>query len=293
MRSTFSQIVVLPGVWPSAVLLERLHTMSERSPLVLGEWPAAGSAQRQSLGRADAVLAGWKDQLGADRLEQFPALRYIGLRATSTDRVDLEYTSGHGVTVSPIHGYGDIGTVEFVAEQLLRHARHGGSACGELSGQRLGIIGYGSVGQGVGRIAAALGMEVTFYAPTPRVTPAGQPRWAPLHAVLATADYLTFHSSAYRHVVGADEMRLVPPETVVVMTTLGLPMAEEDLVQWQKSRTGKLVLDLCAGHGLSDAARQLPGLELHDLYAARTCESVQRAEAMLLANLAAALDSCG
>ncbi|HEX7304845.1 NAD(P)-dependent oxidoreductase [Lentzea sp.] len=285
--STFSQISVLPGVWPSAELLERLRPMSERPPLVVDDWP---SAVRGEFARTDAVLAGWKDELGADRLAQLPSLRYIGLRATSTDRVDLDYASRHGVTVSPIHGYGDIGTIEFVAEQLLVRARHAAPARGELSGRRLGIIGFGNVGQGVGRIATALGMDVVFHTPRPRETPAGAPRWAPLHEVLATADYLSFHSPAYHHVIGPRELELVRPDAVVLMTTLGLPVAETDLVAWQRARTGKVVLDLCAGHGLSDVARQLPGLELHELYAARTTESVRRAEAGLLANLTAALD---
>ncbi|WP_410657346.1 NAD(P)-dependent oxidoreductase [Amycolatopsis sp. lyj-112] len=290
MTATFSQISVMPGVWPTTELLERLRAMSERSPLVLSEWPSADSVDRRAFVGTDAILAGWKDELGAERLAQLPALRYIGLRATSTDRVDLDYTTSHGVTVSPIQGYGDIGTMEFVAEQLLRHARNGGPGCGELAGRRLGVIGYGSVGQGVGRIAAALGMDVLFHTPTPRLTPADGPRWAPLRTVLETADYLTFHSPAYRPVAGIDELKRVPSAAVVVLTTLGLPMAEADLIEWQRNRTGKVVLDLCAGHGLSHEAKQVPGLELHELYAARTTESVRRAEAKLLANLTAGLN---
>ncbi|OLZ43646.1 NAD(P)-dependent oxidoreductase [Amycolatopsis keratiniphila] len=290
MTATFSQISVLPGVWPTSGLLERLCAVSERPPLVLPEWPSENSADRRAFVGTDAILAGWKDELGADRLAQLPALRYIGLRATSTDRVDLDYATGHGVTVSPIQGYGDIGTMEFVAEQLLRHARRGDPARGELSGRRLGVIGYGPVGQGVGRIATALGMDVLFHTPTHRLAAAGGPRWAPLRTVLATSDYLTFHSPAYRHVVGLDELKSVPSEAVVVLTTLGLPMAEADLIEWQRGRTGKVVLDLCAGHGLSAAAKQVPGVELHELYAARTAESVRRAEAGLLANLVACLN---
>ncbi len=288
--TTFSQISVLPGVWPTPGLRERLRAMSERPPLVLREWPSEDSAERRAFVGTDALLAGWKDELGADRLAQLPALRYLGLRATSTDRVDLAYTAAHGVTVSSIQGYGDIGTMEFVAEQLLRHARRGDPMRGELSGSRLGVIGYGPVGQGVGRIATALGMDVLFHTPNPRVTPAGGPRWAPLRTVLGASDYLTFHSPAYRHVVDIDELKRVPPEAVVVLTTLGLPMAEAELIAWQRARTGKVVLDLCAGHGLSEAAKRVPGLELHEFHAARTTESVRRAEAGLLANLDACLN---
>ncbi|SCF02256.1 glycerate dehydrogenase [Micromonospora viridifaciens] len=288
-RTTFHQITVAPGVWPSAHLLDRLRPLAGQQPLVLGDWPAPGSAMLRSIGRTDALLAGWKDRLDAGRLAQMPRLRYIGLRATSTDRVDLRYTAEHGITVAPIHGYGDVGTVEFVVEQLLRHARHGGATRGELAGKRLGIVGYGNVGAAVGRVAMALGMQVVFHTPTARPGPPDGPQWECLPDLLATADYVSFHSPAYRHVVGLDELRLIASDALVVMTTLGLPTADGDFQTWQMSRTGPVVLDLCAADALPDAIAGLPGVHIHDLYAARTAESVRRAETQLLANLVANL----
>ncbi|GAA4975831.1 NAD(P)-dependent oxidoreductase [Actinoplanes utahensis] len=290
MPSTvFHQISVLPGVWASPGLLDRLRPLSRRQPLVLDAWPHDDSDTGRSFARTDAVLAGWKDTLDADRLGRLPDLRYIGLRATSTGRVDLDYAGRHGITVAPIEGYGDAGTVEFVTEQLLRHARHGGEARGELAGRRLGIVGYGRVGRAVGRVAQALGMDVAFHTPTARTAAAGEPRWSPLPELLASADLLTFHSPAYRHAVRPDQLRLIPDGTFVVITTLGLPMDAAALRSWQSARGGRVVLDLCAADGLPGDLRDLPGLEIHDLYAARTADSVRRAEAQVLANLAAAL----
>lgn len=180
-RPTFRQISVLPGVWPSAGLLAALGPLSEAPPLALTEWPPAGPAD-PVLRRTDALLAGWKDVLDAELLGRLPELRYLGLRATTTGRVDLEYTERHGITVAPIYGYGDAGTVEFVVEQLLAHARHGlkGPHPGELTGKRLGLLGYGPVARSVGQVGQALGMEVAFHTPTPgpraRRSPAGR-RW--------------------------------------------------------------------------------------------------------------------
>ena len=108
--------------------------------------------------------------------------------------------------MSPIYGYGDIGTVEFVIEQLLVHVRHSGGAPGELAGRRLGLIGYGPVARRVGKVAMALGMDVLFYTPRHRSTAADEPRWAPLAELLGSVDCLSFHSPAYRHVVTLQDL---------------------------------------------------------------------------------------
>ncbi|MEU2673266.1 NAD(P)-dependent oxidoreductase [Streptomyces sp. NPDC007164] len=285
----FRQVSLLPGVWPSPGLLDALRPLSESPPLHLTQWPSPDSETGESFVRTDALLAGWKDHLDAGHLSQLPALRYVGLRATSTDRVDLDHARRQGIAVSPIYGYGDIGTVEFVIERLLAHARHGGETPGELAGRRLGLIGYGPVARRVSTVAAALGMRVLFHTPTPRTTAEGEARWAPLAEVLGSADCLSFHSPAYRHVVTLQDLRLIPGDAFVVVTTLGLPMAESDLHTWQSGRAGRVALDSCAAHAAGDAVRKVPGIDVHDLYAARTTESMKRAETQLVENLMAAL----
>ena len=289
-RPAFHQITVSPGVWPSPHLLDRLRPLTYRPLLVLDEWPAPGSDAFEPVARTDALLAGWKDRLDADRLGRMPALRYLGLRATSTDRVDLRHTARHGITVTPIHGYGDVGNVEFVVGELLRHARHGGAARTELAGKRLGLVGYGNVGAAVARVATALGMTVAFHTPTPRHGPPDGPQWATLPDLLRNADYVSFHSPAYRHVARLADLRLIASGALVVITTLGLPAPCEDFRSWQRSRTGPVVLDLCAADGLPGDLAALPGVRVHDLYAARTAESVRRAEHQMLANLEANLN---
>ncbi|MGW1811172.1 NAD(P)-dependent oxidoreductase [Streptomyces sp. NPDC002078] len=284
---TFRQISILPGVWPSSELLDELRTLSDMPLVTLTEWPSVETPG--AFRYTDALLAGWKDQLDAARLSCLPSLRYIGLRATSTDRIDLDYTRRHAIKVSPIHGYGDIGTVEFVVEQLLQQARGGGKLPRELAGRRLGLIGYGAVARGVGRVAAALGMDVVFHTPTSRSSADGEPRWLPLHDVLRSADFLSFHSPAYEPVVTLEDLRLVPSATFVVITTLGLPMAESDFAAWQSTRDGRTVMDLCTAHALTNPTPHDQGVELRNLYAARTVESVKRAEGQLIDNLMAAL----
>lgn len=48
-------------------------------------------------------------------------------------------------------------------------------------------------------------------------------------------------------------------------------------------------MDMCAAHAVAHATTRLPGVEVRDLYAARTIESIRRAEAQLIENLASVL----
>ncbi|MFE9633664.1 hypothetical protein [Streptomyces sp. NPDC006463] len=70
-------------------------------------------------------------------------------------------------------------------------------------------------------------------------------------------------------------------------------MPESDFRTWQSAREGRTVMDLCAAHAVDDAVVSLRGVHVQELYAARTSESVHRAETRLIDNLATALHSAG
>lgn len=85
--------------------------------------------------------------------------------------------------------------------------------------------------------------------------------------------------------VTLEDVRRIPSVTFVVITTPGLPMTEPDFTAWQSARDGRTVMDLCAAHALTDPERCGKGVEARNLYAARTVESVRRAERQLIESL--------
>ena len=122
-----------------------------------------------------------KIRITRDIIERTPGLRFIGLVATGTDNVDLQAAKEHGVAVCNIRAYCTNSVVEHVFSMLLalsrslglyhRSVRRGewtnavnfcllGYPIRELSGKRMGIVGYGELGKGVGRVADAFGMNV-------------------------------------------------------------------------------------------------------------------------------------
>jgi glycerate dehydrogenase len=290
--SGFQRTAVLPGTSLTAGTFARLREHGTHDPVRL---PTAGECVadprlHELLTSVDALLCGWSDRVTGSFLRLLPRLRYIGVRGTSTHRIDLDYAALSGVTVEPIHNYGDIGTTEFVVQRMLAWARTERHAAGqpmsELAGRQLGLLGYGSVAAGVARVAGALAMEVRFF--TPRSRQERHVRWCPVDEVLAGSDIVSFHTPAYSVVVNRPQLELIRPSALVVVTTLGLPFATSDFTAWQRNRPGRVVLDLCATQGAPASVFDLPGVEVAGYFAARTAESIARAERALLANLRAA-----
>jgi glycerate dehydrogenase len=134
------------------------------------------------------------------------------VQATGYNVVDCDAAKKRGVTVCNVPAYGTNAVAQFTFSLLLEicnqvghhnNAVHAGrwSECGnfcfwdtpqmELHGKTLGIIGYGSIGQAVGRIAKAFGMKVLAYSRTRY--PEFQDDYADLNAVLSRSDIITLH----------------------------------------------------------------------------------------------------
>lgn len=284
--TAFRRIAVLPGTGLTPAGLDQLRTLSIEEPIVLAA--AAAGVNASEAGSVEALLCGWADRVTAAVLDAFPRLAYLGVRGTSTHRIDMNHAAARGIEVQPIYRYGDIGTAEFVVWQLLGWARSG-QPRRELAVRNLGLIGYGNVACRVATVADALAMRVSFFTPHERVAPPAT--WTPIELLLTNSDAVSFHTPAYHPVVTADQLRLIQPEALVVATTLGLPFLPEDFVAWQSNRPGPVVLDRCAIQDAPAAVLAVPGVTVVDEFAARTAESVGRAERALLAGLRRAAPS--
>jgi glycerate dehydrogenase len=123
-----------------------------------------------------------KLRLTREVMEQSPALRLVVLAATGTNNVDLAAARERGIAVCNLRDYCTASVVQHVLGVVLalthklreydRLVRSGAWQRGEqfclldfpireLTGRKLGIVGYGALGKGVARAAQhALGMEV-------------------------------------------------------------------------------------------------------------------------------------
>lgn len=134
----------------------------------------------ERIGNAEIVLVN-KVQMTKEIIEQAAGVKYIGVLATGYNVVDVDVAKAKGITVTNIPTYGTDGVAQYAIALLLelchRIGDHSNTVSAgdwtnnadwcywnspqmELAGKTLGIIGYGRIGQKVGAIASALGMNV-------------------------------------------------------------------------------------------------------------------------------------
>lgn len=135
---------------------------------------------------ADVVLLN-KCPMTRATLSKLANLKYIGVLATGYNVVDTEYAKEAGIVVTNIPAYSTASVAQHVFALILEIANHVGlhseeclsgawekakdfcfwsAPLTELSGKTIGIIGNGAIGQAVGRIASAFGMNVLAYSPS-------------------------------------------------------------------------------------------------------------------------------
>ena len=185
-----------------------------------------------------------KVRLDADTLRSATTLKFIGLTATGTDNVDLEYARDQGIAVCNLVGYCTQSVVEHVFATLLNlaHSIHpfhklvmaGDWAKAEnfckldypvrqISAMTLGIVGYGELGQGVAKLARHIGMNV-IVARRRGATAKPDDDRHDFEDVLRNADALTLHcplNEDTHHLIDAAALERMKPDAILINTARG------------------------------------------------------------------------
>ena len=235
------RIVVLDGytlsqgkaVWGSIASQGEL-TVHDRTP---GE-------QLLERARDAEVLLTNKTPLRQDILEQLPALNYIAVMATGYNVVDVQAARRRGIPVSNVPEYGTDSVAQLTIALLLELCHHVGDhhravrdgewthapdwcfwkhPLVELSGLKMGIVGYGRIGRKVGEIARALGMEVTA---------ASRSQKESIPSIFAEADVVSLHcpeTPETRGFVTAELLRRMKKSAFLLNTSRGSLIDEKSL----------------------------------------------------------------
>ncbi|MDM9617809.1 D-2-hydroxyacid dehydrogenase [Kosakonia cowanii] len=206
------KIVVLDGglLNPGDLSWEPLHALGEVT--VYDTTPADKAVKR--LRDADIAITN-KVAFSEDLLAHCPRLKCIAVTATGYNIIDLEAVRARQIVVTNVPTYGTATVAQFTTALLLalcnRVGEHdadvhaGGwskseSWCYwlqpmiELAGKRVGIIGYGRIGQAFGAIAQAMGMTVLAHSARSRPLPeSAQLRYVDLDTLYAKADVISLH----------------------------------------------------------------------------------------------------
>ncbi|MRR51721.1 MAG: D-2-hydroxyacid dehydrogenase [Rhodocyclaceae bacterium] len=217
------------------------------------QYPATAPGQVEER-LCDATIAITnKVVLHGELLARLPKLKMIAGAATGTDNLDLEWCRAHGVVVSNIRDYAAHTVPEHVLMMMLTLRRQllpyrADLAAGrwqqaamfcffdhpirDLHGDTLALIGKGSLGQGVARLAAAFGMKVWWVERKGVTTP--RPGYLRFEQALAEADVLSLHcplTAETRGMIGVAELRAMKPDALLINTARGGLVDEPALVQ--------------------------------------------------------------
>ncbi|MBY0308489.1 MAG: D-glycerate dehydrogenase [Phycisphaerales bacterium] len=226
------------------------------------ERPAGPGPSRDDLLRfvagASVVACMFTERVDAELLEAAgPGLKGVCAFAVGVDNIDLRACADRSVLVTNTPDAVTEGTANLALGLLLactrrivaadafvragRFEREGnGFPSGwmgvHLWGRTLCIVGAGRIGYAVARRAAAFGMRVTYVARSGHLDFEASPleaRRVTLDEGLATADAVSLHTPftpQTRHLIGARELALMKPTSVLVNTARGPVVDEQALV---------------------------------------------------------------
>ncbi|WFA08632.1 NAD(P)-dependent oxidoreductase [Tissierella sp. Yu-01] len=166
-------------------------------------------------------------------------LKYISIAFTGFDHVDLEACKERNIQVSNAAGYATIAVPELVfgmAISLLRSVvtldkkiRYGetksGSRQQEIYGKNFGVIGTGTIGIRVAKIALAFGANVLAYSnrENEELKSLGV-KYMPLDELLSISDIVSIHTPLLpetKGLINKDNIGLMKPSSILINTARG------------------------------------------------------------------------
>jgi phosphoglycerate dehydrogenase-like enzyme len=196
------------------------------------------------------VLAVMRERTPLPRsiIERLPVLKMIASNAPRNASIDMAAAAERGITVTH-SSYTSSPTVELTWALILAGARHLASEAAavrrgewqhsvgdDMAGKTLGILGLGSIGTRVARVAQAFDMNVISWSQnlTLEKAAAGGAKLVSKEELFRQADVITIHlvlSERTRNLVGAEELALMKPGARLVNTSRGPIVAEAALIE--------------------------------------------------------------
>jgi glycerate dehydrogenase len=243
-------------------------------------------------------------------------LKLIAVAATGTDIIDKAAAAKRGIKVCNVPGYASQSVAQFTMALILQLAIRASDYAAavkagdwqmspvftllsfpniELSGKKLGIIGFGNIGRTVAHMACAFGMDVLIGARPGDPTPAADR--VPLAELFRQADFISLHcplTPETKNLINQKTLALMKPSGYLINTARGALIDEPALIQALRAkRIAGAALDVIsqepppANHPIVVAAKELGNLIVtpHTAWSAR--EARQRLLVEVKANIEA------
>jgi len=222
---------------------EGIRLMEEKGYEVTKVWNLPKTELPKIVGEYDALIVRSATKVDADLIAMAKKLKVIGRAGEGLDNIDLEKASEMDIAVVNTPHVSATSVAELTIAHLLALAR--GIVEGtltlregkwakeelmgvEINGKTLGIIGCGSIGKTVERLALALGMKVLG------VDACVYDRFVPLDEMLHEADFITIHvplTPHTRHMLSTKEFNMMKNGVMLIDCSRGGVVDQEALYQ--------------------------------------------------------------
>ncbi len=171
-------------------------------------------------------------------LEKAKKLKLIATRSTGYNHIDIKKAQSRNISVATVPYYGENTVAEHTFALILalsrnihkayvRTTRNDFALAGlqgfDLKGKTLGVIGAGSIGVHVIKIAKGFGMKVITHDPKPNhiLTELLDFRYVALEELLKNSDIITIHcpyNQRTHHLINMDNIQLIKKGTLFINT---------------------------------------------------------------------------
>jgi len=235
---------------PGDLSWEQLERLGELS--VFGHSTDDENEVIRRIGDAEIVVAN-KSKVTRRVIDACPNIKFISVQATGYDPIDYKYAAEKGIPVSNVPSYGTASVAQFAIALLLEICGHVGhhseevkkgrwSRAGdwcfwdypliELDGKTLGIIGFGRIGQTVGKIARALGMNVIAHNRSRSESGALIADYVELDELYRRSDVISLHCPLFPEntgMINKDSIAKMKDGVIIINNSRGKLIVEQDL----------------------------------------------------------------
>lgn len=213
------------------------------------------------------VCAFVNDDLGEETLELLAeqGTRFVALRCTGFNNVDLKAAARLGIQVARVTVYSPYSVAEFAAGLILMLNRKlyraynrvrednfslEGLMGFDLHGRTAGIVGTGKIGRILGQILHGFGCHLLGYDPYPHpdFEAIGDARYVSLAELLANSDIISLHcplTPENYHLINPEAIAQMKPGTMLINTSRGKLIDTKAAIEGIKSgKIGYLGIDV-------------------------------------------------
>lgn len=291
----FNKIVCIDKTGLEPWTIEELKKYSIKPIEVFDDYPESDNEIINRIKGADCILVSWNTQISKKVIENSKQLKYIGMCCSLYDEnsanIDIKIARVNNIEVRGVRDYGDEGLIEFIISELIRLLKGLGehqwrNEAVELTQRKIGIIGMGTTGRMLAKIASAFGMKVYYFSRSRKMDIEKEGiEYLPLNELLKTVEVISTHLPKNTVILGKDEFDLFGDGKILINTSLGTPFEVPAFLEWIQRKGNYAIYDEDGAGSYKNEFEKCSNIILSKKVAGWTKEARERLSIKVLKNI--------